>query len=344
MGLVESSKGYVFWRLRDAPRSWAAMLVANMPWWWAWALLTPVVFWLAARFRLDHSGWKRPLVVHAFASLLLALVHLAATGVLFFYTTSRHLGFMASPWQQIRGFADAYLAVDIMIYFAVAGSYYAFGFYRRYREKELVASQLEVRMHEARLHALRMELNPHFLFNALNSVAGLVRKGDATAAITVLARLAELLRRTLDRPPTSSLEAELELLRQYLAIERVRFGNRLTVEEQIEPDTLDIQVPTFIYQPLVENAVRHGIARVPGPGQITIGARMVDARLELWVRDNGIGFPEVGATQEGIGLSNTRARLDQLYGDRANLDVRGGDGAGAEVSVIIPVGSQDIRW
>jgi signal transduction histidine kinase len=312
-----------------------------MPWWWAWALLTPGVFWLASRFRLDRRGWwRRSLGLHFLAAILVSFIHLASTGILFFYTTSRHLGFIPNPGQQIRSFVDAYLAVDVLIYFAVAGGYYALGFYRRYRERELAAALLEARMHEARLQALRMELNPHFLFNALNSVAGLVRRGEDDAAVGVLARLGDLLRHTLDRQPVSRLEEELDLLRQYLEIERIRFGDRLIVEEEIDPDTLDVPVPALILQPLVENAVRHGIAPTPGPGRVVIGASRVNGSLRLSVRDTGSGFPPV--LREGIGLSNTRARLAQLYGDRASLSLNGSGGdSGAVVTLILPIAATE---
>jgi hypothetical protein len=341
MGLVESSKGYVSWQLRDAPRSWGAMLVANMPWWWAWALLTPAVFWLATRFRLDRPGWRASLAAHFGAALVVSFLHLASTGILFFYTTSRHLGFITSPGHQIRNFVDAYLAVDVLIYFAVVGGYYGLAFYRRYREQELAAAQLEARMHEARLQALRMELNPHFLFNALNSVSGLVRRGENEDAVGVLARLGDLLRLTLDRPSVAPLAQELDFLRQYLAIERIRFGDRLTVVEEVDPAVLDVPVPALILQPLVENAVRHGIARIPGPGRIVLRAERVTNGLLLSVRDTGAGFPAGGTSREGIGLSNTRARLAQLYGDRAELRVSGGNGGGAEVTVTLPMSTAD---
>jgi two-component system, LytTR family, sensor kinase len=339
MGLVESSKAYVSRSLQGVPATWGEVLVANMPWWWTWALLTPVVFWFAERFRFDRKGWKVALPVHFGAALVAAFSHLALTGLLYYHTTTRALGVVPSGDDQIRRFVNAYLVVDIFIYVAIAGSYYAVDFYRRYRKAEVAAAQLEASMHQARLEALRMELNPHFLFNALNAVAGLVRRGDNEAAVNALARLGELLRLTLAQQTAqrSSLRDELGFLRQYLELERLRFRDRLTIEERVDAELLDLLVPTLILQPLVENAVRHGIARSPGPGRIEVSADATADRLRLAVRDSGMGLPKVAAIREGVGLSNTRARLRQLYGDRASLTLASLKGGGTEVVVLLPI-------
>lgn len=339
MGLVETGKGYVSRSLQGAPARWGEVLVANLPWWWTWAALTPAVFWLAARFRFDRQRWMLALPVHFAAALTAGFAHLALTGWLYYHTTTRALGAVPSAQAQIGRFVNAYLAVDVLIYFAVLGGYYAIDFYHRYRKGEVVAAQLEASMHQARLEALRMELNPHFLFNALNAVAGLVRRGDSDAAVSALARLGELLRLSLGQQASqrSALRDELGFLRQYLELERLRFGDRLTVEERISPKVLDLLVPTLILQPLVENAVRHGIARLPGPGRIEISAEPTGDRLRLAVRDSGVGLPTGAAFREGIGLSNTRARLRQLYGDQARLILSAASGGGTEVVVLLPI-------
>lgn len=338
IGLVESSKAYVSFQLRGSPASWGHVLVGNMPWWYAWAVLTPVIFWLAAAWRLDRKGWKRSLMVHFAAALAVSFAHLAAVGVLFYYTQSRGGGFVRSTQHQIRLFVDGYLAVDVLTYFAVVGAYYAIDFARRFRERDVTTARLEARMHEARLAALRAELNPHFLFNALNAVAALVRRREHDAAVGALARLGELLRRTLDRQATheSSLEDELAFVRRYLEIERLRFPDRLAVHEEVDPAVLDAMVPTLILQPLVENAVRHGIARSPGAGRITVQAQRVADDLQLVVRDTGGGFGPNGRRGEGVGLANTRARLSQLYGGRGTLVTRSLSEGGAEVIVTLP--------
>lgn len=337
MGLVESSKGYVSLQLRGVETSWPSVLVGNMPWWYAWGVLTPGIFWLAARWRLDRTVWKPALLVHFIAALVVSFAHLAAVGVLFYLTHTRGSGFVHSIPEQIRLFIDSYLAVNVLTYFAVVGAYYAIDFARRYREREVTAARLEARMQEARLAALRMELNPHFLFNALNAVAGLVRRREHDAAVDALARIGELLRRTLDRQATheSPLEEELDFLRRYLEIERIRFHDRLVIREEIDPAVLGALVPTLILQPLVENAVRHGVARIPGPGRITLAADRVADELQLTVRDTGGGF-EGNGRRGGIGLANTRARLAQLYGERGRLETRTRPEGGGEVVVTLP--------
>lgn len=345
LGVIESSKAYVTAQLRDAPTSWGQALVGNMPWWYAWAILTPLGFWLADRWRLDGPHRARAVVVHIGAALAASLVHLTPIGVLFYFTTMRGSGFVTSAADQVRRFIDGYLAVDVLTYFAVVGGYYAIDYYRRFRERELTAARLAAGMHEARLAALRMELNPHFLFNALNAVAGLVRRREHDAAISALSRIAELLRHALDRQAAheSRLEDELVMLRLYLEIERIRFPDRLSVREEIDPAVLDALVPTLILQPLVENAIRHGVARTPGPGRVTVVAERVADALRLAVRDSGGGFESRAPAGNGVGLSNTRARLEQLYGSRATLATRTVPEGGAEVVVTLPYHVERVR-
>lgn len=338
MGLIESSKAYVSSQLREAPRSWGFVLAANMPWWYVWALLTPLIFLLAARFRLDRRRSWPAILIHFGAALAASFVHVSLTGVLFYYTITRGGGVIAGVGQQIRLFIDNYLAVNVLTYFAVVGGYYVIDFYRRLREREVGTAQLEARMHEARLAALRMELNPHFLFNALNAVAGLVRRREHDAAVGALAEIGDLLRLTLDRQATheTPLEDELTFLRRYLEIERLRFHDRLVTREEIDPAVLDALVPTLILQPLVENAVRHGIARTPGPGLITIRAERIAGNLRLMVRDSGGGFGGSRDPGAGVGLANTRARLAHLYRGDASLETRNRPAGGAEVIIILP--------
>jgi LytS/YehU family sensor histidine kinase len=194
-------------------------------------------------------------------------------------------------------------------------------------------------MTEARLNALRMELHPHFLFNTLNAISGLVRRREIDAAVRMLARLGELLRVTLERGSVQQvpLERELSFLRLYLEIERIRFHDRLGVDFEVDPEVLDALVPTLILQPLVENAVRHGVARLSGPGRVGVRAARQDGKLILQVADTGAGFQAGnGGTRLGVGLSNTRARLEQLYGADAAMMLDNGPAGGALVTVTLP--------
>jgi signal transduction histidine kinase len=352
LGLLESSKGYVADQLQGIPGGWWRALLGNMPWWWCWALLTPAIVVVARR--MDRVPRPLALVVHLAASLAASGVHLAAVGWLYWWTITRPvLHFLpaaaqarvGTPVGQVEAFLNGYLVVDVMTYGAVVVAWYALEFHRRLRERERAALALETRaaaleaqMHEARLSALRMELNPHFLFNALNSVAGLVRRGEGSRAIEVLSRLGGLLRLTLERQEGHEvpLGRELELLDLYLGIERVRFLDRLSVEVEVDPAARAALVPAFVLQPLVENAVRHGIARVPEPGRITIGARLVGPELAIEITDTGPGIPTGHRTREGLGLRNTRARLEQLYGSAAALRLERRPSGGTIATLSLP--------
>jgi two-component system, LytTR family, sensor kinase len=360
LGLLESSKAYLAEQLRGpegmppgVAHGWAAALVGNMPWWLLWAVLTPLVFALARRFRLDGRRRWAAALAHLAAGLVVSLVHLGVIGVLYYYTIT-HGTRVAGPLVQVENILDAYLVVDIMTYFAVVGAWYALEFAERAREREVAALQLEAhaasleaQMAEARLSALRMELNPHFLFNALNAISGLARRGDSSAAVEMLARLGDLLRLAFERHLAHEvpLAKELEFLDLYLAIERARFPDRLVVKLEVEPGARDALVPTFILQPIVENAIRHGIAPVAGPGLVRVAATLRDDALVLEVADTGPGFGrsvrrEPGA---GIGLANTRSRLEQLYGDAAELRLENAMDGGAVVTVVLPRRSSGAR-
>jgi two-component system LytT family sensor kinase len=352
LGLLESSKGYVADQVQGIPGGWWRALVGNMPWWWFWALLTPAIFALARRV----DGGRRALVLpgHLGAALAASAMHLSAVGALYWWTITRPVlpylpaaaqARVGTPLGQIEAFLNGYLVVDVMTYGAVVLAWYAAEFQRRLRERERAALRLEARaatleaqMQEARLSALRMELNPHFLFNALNSVAGLVRRGEAAKAIEVLSRLGGLLRLTLERELGHEvpLGRELELLDLYLDIERVRFSDRLDVEVDVEPAAREALVPAFVLQPLVENAVRHGIARVPEPGRITIGARLVGPELAIEITDTGPGIASEQRAGAGVGLRNTRARLAQLYGSAAVLRLERGAAGGTIATLSLP--------
>ncbi len=325
---------------------WDYALVGNLPWWLVWGLLTPAIFDVADRFRLDRAGWWRRLPIHLMAGAVFIILHLPAALVLWYYTNPlpqiRLLGFGHAVAQAGRG----YLLLEVLAYGAALGLFYAIDNHRRLHYRELDAARLTARAASletqavaARLDALRMEMNPHFLFNALNTVSGLVREREHDTAVTVLSRLGDLLRGTLDQAHTQTvpLEQELANLRLYLDIERERFRDRLQVQLAVPESTFGFAVPAFSLQPLVENAVRHGIARTPGPGLIRVTGRLdAESRtLILSVEDSGPGFPRE-RPPGGIGLANVRARLTQLYGAEGWLTIEGLEPAGSRVSLHIP--------
>jgi sensor histidine kinase YesM len=210
-------------------------------------------------------------------------------------------------------------------------------YYRRFHERELRASELEKRLAEARLQALQMQLNPHFLFNTLHAISSLMHR-DIDAADRMIVRLSDLLRSALENVGIQEvqLREELAFLDSYLEIEQTRFGDRLTLRREIDPETLDALVPNLVLQPLMENAIRHGIEPRAQPGLIGLRARRENGMLHLQVFDNGNGIAAPQTFEEGIGLSNTRARLQQLYGNAQRLELANSPQGGLVVSVRIP--------
>jgi len=299
----------------------ARLLVLNLVYWYIPALLAPLIMAFALRHPFDRIRWPRQLALHVTAALSYSVVHTTSMmGV-------RALLLMGQPlppdFPGWRNYALlAYLTqLDwlLMTYLFLIGLAYALAYRRESEARALNTSQLETRLVEAQLQALQRQLHPHFLFNTLNTVSGLIRT-DPDAADTMIDRLGDLLRMTLHKSGIQevSLKEELDVLGKYVEIERTRFGNRLTVEMRVQPETLDVQVPSLVLQPLVENAIRHGIAPNAGPGWIAVYAQRDNHELVLQVLDNGDGLPpdRLMAMNRGVGLDNTRARLEHLYRDR----------------------------
>ena len=255
------------------------------------------------------------------------------------------------------------MLLDLLAYSAVVGLAHSVHFYQRFREREHQALLLESSLAQARLNALRAQLQPHFLFNSLNAIAALLRRDAALAEATLLS-LSDLLRLALSQSARQevSLREEMNLVRRYLEIQQTRFGEKLRVEQDIEPAALDCLVPTLLLQPLVENAIRHGIEPADHPGLVRLTARRHDGRLVLGVEDNGVGLPNgsiappsnslgparlpaatggtlataAGGPGTGIGLANLRARLETLYGGRYSFELGPGRDGGVAIHIEIP--------
>lgn len=347
-GLFEGLKGFVASRLRGQPLGWADLLIQNMPWWYGWALLAPLVLWMGYRFPLIGESSHRTsyAALHLVVATAAAAAHLTIVGTLFFHTVRLPLPF-ASPLAFVIQWQANFLVVNMLTYGVILGAGYAVEYNRRYRESRIEsarlameAAQAQQRMAEARLHALRMELNPHFLFNTLNAVSGLVRRSENARAVNTLAHLGDLLRATLDRTaaPLVPLGEELAILQHYVDLEKVRLGDRLEIRIDV-PQELDAAlVPSLALQPLVENAIRHGIAPRAGPGRVTVKGRRAGDRLLLEVRDTGRGLDprDNSRIATGVGLSNTRARLEHLYGGAAGLSLEDGEEGGAVARLWLP--------
>jgi two-component system LytT family sensor kinase len=310
--------------------------------WCAWAPLTPVMVWLARQYSLVGSAWKRNVLIHLPAFLIISAAHsAAATVVTLTVKPFDHMG--TSPdafWPRFISRMQGAFGSDLLVYGAVIGVVYAFDYYRKYREREFLASQLEAQLAQAQLDSLRTQLHPHFLFNTLNGIVGLVRDNRNDAAVNMLVGLSDLLRRALEHSTQQEVELneEISFLQLYLSLQQMRFSDRLEIEIDIDPNTARALVPSMILQPLAENALRHGIGRSVASGLVGISSHIENGFLKLIVFDNGAGLPENWQlkTSGGIGLANTAARLQQLYGENHRLELRNRTEEGVEVVIVIP--------
>lgn len=305
--------------------------------WDAWLLFSPVIRWLARRYPLlPPSG--RAVTTHLSAALLFAPLH--AVWWAFLLVEMRPYDAMGTT-VFARAFWPIFfsnLPLELIFYCGVLTAHYAFEYYEKYRDRERAAARLEVSLSEARLHALELQIRPHFLFNTLSSISGLVRTAHPREAIQMIAGLSELLRYSLDHAGEQrvALAAEVAITERYLEIERLRFPDRMTYELDVPDEVRRAAVPMLLLQPLAENAVRHGVARIAAGGRVSIRAWRAGERLHLEVRNSGALDAE---PRKGVGLRNTQARLRHLYGDDHHFELRaasGEEGEGVIVEVSLP--------
>jgi two-component system, LytTR family, sensor kinase len=315
------------------------LLVLNLALWYVPALLMPAVVAAARRFPFDTGQTLRAIAAHACGALTFAAANFVLlTGVRFLLWTDggKWSGATWSQYFQRRIFEQ--LDWSLMVYGVIVGVSHAIAYYHESQERKLKAAQLETRLVEARLKTLEAELHPHFLFNTLHAISTLVHR-DPENADRMISRLSDLLRITFDRSgePKVSLKEETEFLQKYLDIEQTRFQDRLTVSMKVDPEAFDGEVPRMILQPIVENAIKHGIAGRNGGDHVQITAGKEGERLWMQVRDNGGGLQirTLKALRTGVGLSNTRARLDCLYGRHYRLEFSDRNG-GLSVLIEIP--------
>ncbi len=298
--------------------------------WLLYALLTPFVFWMGRRFRVSRGVILRRLPVHVLAAVALT-AGWALGGILLSLLLSGTPPFGFSPLSWVL----TSLPFGLAVYFAVLGVEHAAWYFAEAREREASAARLSAQLSDARLGALRMQMQPHFLLNSLNAITVIVRDRDTATATRMLEQLGEMLLRVMrsDRRVEDTLARELEFIEQYLAIEVIRFPDRLAVRYEVPPDLRAALVPEFVLQPLVENAVRHAVAVRSDPTRIVVSARRDGGDLVLEVTDDG---PGPGAVREGVGLGNTRERLRTQFGDRASLVVDAHPSGGTRATIRLP--------
>jgi two-component system LytT family sensor kinase len=327
VALFFASQTYLNYRSSGGRAPVGLVLKMNLTEWYLWGLLAPAIVWLARRVPLERVHWAPNLAIHLGASLGFALAEWWVNNFL------RHhlLGFS----QSVR--LVYVLHQNLVTYWIVVAATQGYLYYSRYREGEVRTAQLSAQLAQAQLQALRMQLHPHFLFNTLNAISTLVHK-DPEIADRMIARLSDLLRLTLENIGVQEvrLAQELEFLDRYLEIERTRFADRLEIRMQIAPETLDARTPYLILQPLVENAIRHGIAPRSAPGRIEVSAERKDGMLVLGVRDDGPGMASGANSKKGVGISSTRTRLERLYGASHRFELQNGAQGGFIATVALP--------
>lgn len=324
----------------DRPAGFGLLLVLNLAYWYSWAVLAPGILRLTRNFPFERATWKAAIPVHIAGVIAATLLHVAmavASRMATFWAVGESLDSWLREAQQMFILNFDW---EMMTYWTIVGVGHALRYHYQVRAKELRAAQMETRLVEAQLNTLQRQMQPHFLFNTLNTISALMHR-DVEAADAMIARLSDLLRMSLQRVGVQevALSEELDFLSKYLEIEQTRFRDRLSVVFDIQADTLDALVPNLLLQPLVENAIKHGIGPRPTPGRIAVRARRVGAMLELDVQDNGVGLSAARLTDfnRGVGLSNTRSRLEHLYGSLHRFEFRQPAEGGLLVLIAIPM-------
>lgn len=304
-----------------------------------WALLGPLLFEYFRRFPVERFASVRTLLFLPLVAASCIMLQIASHTwgmILFPYSAERARSFPQMYPEMLRWIS----LFSTLTFAAIVGVCHGINFYQQYRERERVASTLEKALSDARLQTLQMQIQPHFFFNTLHAIASLVRDRQNDAAVGMIARLSDLFRYTLTQAQTQTipLRQELEFLSGYLEIERTRFPDRLRVEMQVAPEALDASVPTLILQPLVENAIKHGISHLSSQGVLRIVASVDGGRLELSVENDGPGLSTRWEEKnDAVGILNTRRRLEQLYGPLHHFELREGANHRVIAEMTIPL-------
>lgn len=337
--LFEAVQYYLSLAETGNPQTWLHATLRASVRWGLWALFTPLVLMLARRIPL-RRGLRRVVASHVVLAVIVTAVQLTALAIIFeytFYSSVPNRGW--SPGYTIYRVLLNSFGISMTAYWFIVAVYYAFEYYREAQERAVAAARLEASLSLARFEALRMQLNPHFLFNTLHAISTLAQEGNRRATTRMLTLLGDLLRLTLDRPETLvTLADELDHAGRYLEIERIRFADRLNVNWEVDAEVLDAEVPSFLLQPILENAIRHGIATDPRPGTISIRGQARANRLLLAVRNSGERRLVTRSSESrGIGLRNTSERLACMYGADFRLALEEEPSGGALATIDLPL-------
>jgi two-component system LytT family sensor kinase len=335
--LLWSALGVLFALPGLSSGNWSRVLLASLAEWWSWGLVAPLIIWIDARLSFKDNQLGMRGLAHLLASVPLTFLHLYVVIVAGAFLGLVKSIALAHPLSLLNTFG---LLWSWVVYWVIFGAIQTFRYYEHYRTSELRLERMERNLSQARLNALRMQLDPHFLFNALNTVSSQVESNPRLAR-TMIEHLGDLLRLSLDARDRQEipLAEELAFLDHYVAIQKIRFAETFRIEIRVTSDVKHALVPCLIVQPLVENAIRHGISRRASGGTVTVMAQHGQGRLEILVADDGVGLPTGWALESssGMGLSVTRERILGLYPGNSSFSVRPRNGGGTEVEISLPL-------
>jgi two-component system, LytTR family, sensor kinase len=352
VALAVTVESYAYWRSRGYPMTFASVLGASLAENLTYAPLTPLVFVLATRFSIQRKNWATRSLLHLLFAAAFCIAHITLRGLTPYavwdpkvrayvsavWNSQAHV--FEIKWHIFQNLVQSNVVEDVTgAYVPIVLVAYALSYYGKFRDRELHSAKLETQLAKSHLQVLKSHLQPHFLFNTMHSISALMLT-DVKAADKMMSRLSDLLRMSFESSgiQITSLSRELEFVTGYLEIEKIRFGERLNVVLDIAPETLDAQVPSLLLQPLVENAIRHGISKLSSGGNVWITASQQGRVLCLQVKDNGPGLVETAdvPSRTGLGLRTTRERLQTLYGSEQSFEIHGAPSSGVEVHVRIP--------
>ncbi|MBZ5689376.1 MAG: histidine kinase [Acidobacteriia bacterium] len=343
VGLLFTVREIVVASVHGGHVNWVIVGVIELVYWNVWAACTPLVVALAKRFPLTGQRFVSHIAIHTVTSFMMAplgsvtayFLSRGLLGLLFRMTDPGALRLLSTFTVSVLSMSFT----GILTYWLVVGLYQSVHFYQAAMERQTIAAQLETQLSHAELENLKSQLHPHFLFNSLHTI-GVLMQEDVDAASHLLVSLGDLLRMALERRENEiTLQSELEFVSKYLEIEQTRFHDRLKVRMDVPPDLLGVYVPSLALQPLVENAIKHGISVDSAAGRLEIAAQRNNGRVSLRVRDDGPGPVPGSRLRFGVGLNNVQSRLKQLYGDESSLELTRGDGRGCEAIITIPLRS-----
>jgi two-component system, LytTR family, sensor kinase len=336
--LLWSTLGVLFALPALSPRSWGHALLGSLAQWWSWGLVTPLILWADARLPFKENQLRMRILAHLLASVPLTLLYFYVVIAVSVFLGLAKWRALTHPLSLLNPFG---LLWSWVVYWVIFGVIQTFRYYEHYRASELRLERVERNFSQARLNALRMQLHPHFLFNALNTISSQVERNPRLAR-TMIEHLGDLLRLSLDARDKQEipLAEELAFLDHYVAIQKIRFAENLRIEIQVAPEVKYALVPCLIVQPLVENAIRHGISRRASGGTVTVIAQHGPGQLEIRVADDGVGLPTGWTleTSSGMGLSVTRERILGIHPDgNSSFSIRPRSGGGTEVEISLPL-------